>query len=147
MTLADWAAYYVDPHRDKVKNVISLEVSESPLAAQVEAPQLVRQLDWVEQIWPKDLKKPDTYPRVQKYCLMSVENCWTVRSFLSLGSAGKTLIEGAGLARRLCGLVRILPRAFFCFRFMNFDLMREHRSFAAAKCSTLSARRDRKSVV
>ena len=42
MTLAEWAAYYADPHRDKVKNVISLEVSESPLASQVEAPQLVR---------------------------------------------------------------------------------------------------------
>ncbi|KAK4695214.1 hypothetical protein P7C70_g8595, partial [Phenoliferia sp. Uapishka_3] len=78
MTLADWAAYYDSPKRDKVKNVISLEVTDSKLSEQVEAPQLVRDLDWVEQIWPKELKKPDTYPRVQKYCLMSVANCWTI---------------------------------------------------------------------
>ncbi|KAL8276087.1 hypothetical protein RQP46_011502 [Phenoliferia psychrophenolica] len=53
MTLANWAAYYADANRDKVKNVISLE------------------------FWPKELMKPDSYPRVQKYCLMSVANCWT----------------------------------------------------------------------
>jgi F-box/leucine-rich repeat protein 10/11 len=39
-----------------------------------------RKLDWVDTIWPEDMKVPGEYPRVQKYCLMSVERCWTVRS-------------------------------------------------------------------
>lgn len=42
-----------------------------------------RKFDWVEQVWPADMKKPGEYPRVQKYCLMSVERSWTVRLFLS----------------------------------------------------------------
>ncbi|KAM0748242.1 Clavaminate synthase-like protein, partial [Meredithblackwellia eburnea MCA 4105] len=76
-TLAQWAAYYEDPSRDKVRNVISLEISSSPFSKQVEAPSLVKQLDWVENVWPNDLKLPQAYPTVQKYCLMSVKGCWT----------------------------------------------------------------------
>lgn len=41
-TLGQWATYYSDPRRDKVRNVISLEVSDTPLSAQVQAPALVR---------------------------------------------------------------------------------------------------------
>lgn len=41
-TLGQWAKYYDDPKRDKVRNVISLEVSESRLGAMVQAPELVR---------------------------------------------------------------------------------------------------------
>ncbi|GAA6040064.1 hypothetical protein JCM8097_004762 [Rhodosporidiobolus ruineniae] len=75
--LGQWADYYDDPRRDKVRNVISLEVSESRLGRMVVAPELVRKLDWVDNVWPSDMKEPGTYPRVQKYCLMSVERCWT----------------------------------------------------------------------
>ncbi|KAI5481779.1 PHD finger protein 8 [Pseudohyphozyma bogoriensis] len=76
-TLQQWATYYDDPRRDKVRNVISLEISESPFSPKVEAPAIVRTMDWVDNIWPKHLKKPGQYPRVQKYCLMSVKRCWT----------------------------------------------------------------------
>ncbi|BGP25559.1 JmjC domain-containing histone demethylation protein 1 [Rhodotorula toruloides] len=76
-TLGQWAMYYEDPQRDKIRNVISLEVSESQLGRMVRAPELVRQLDWVDNVWPDDMKIPGQYPRVQKYCLMSVERCWT----------------------------------------------------------------------
>ncbi|GAA5889444.1 hypothetical protein JCM5296_006363 [Sporobolomyces johnsonii] len=76
-TLGQWAEYYDDPQRDKVRNVISLEVSETRLGQLVQAPELVRKLDWVDNVWPNDMKQPGTYPRVQKYCLMSVERCWT----------------------------------------------------------------------
>ncbi|GAA5881716.1 hypothetical protein JCM3774_005966 [Rhodotorula dairenensis] len=76
-TLGQWADYYDDPRRDKVRNVISLEVSESKLGKMITAPKLVRQLDWVDTVWPEDMKIPGEYPRVQKYCLMSVERCWT----------------------------------------------------------------------
>jgi hypothetical protein len=48
------------------------------------SPSSSRKLDWVEQVWPADMKKPGEYPRVQKYCLMSVERSWTVRPPLSL---------------------------------------------------------------
>lgn len=41
-TLQQWADYYTDPNRDKVRNVISLEVSESPLGRRVVAPEIVR---------------------------------------------------------------------------------------------------------
>ncbi|BGP71350.1 JmjC domain-containing histone demethylation protein 1 [Rhodotorula toruloides] len=76
-TLGQWATYYEDPQRDKIRNVISLEVSESQLGRMVKAPELVRKLDWVDNVWPDDMKIPGQYPRVQKYCLMSVERCWT----------------------------------------------------------------------
>ncbi|GAA5936996.1 hypothetical protein JCM3775_001921 [Rhodotorula graminis] len=76
-TLGQWADYYEDPGRDKVRNVISLEVSDSRLGEMVTAPELVRKLDWVDTVWPEDMKVPGQYPRVQKYCLMSVSRCWT----------------------------------------------------------------------
>ncbi|GAA5871428.1 hypothetical protein JCM16303_000751 [Sporobolomyces ruberrimus] len=76
-TLGQWAQYYSSPDRDKVRNVISLEVSDTKLGKMVVAPELVRNLDWVDTVWPEDMKQPGQYPRVQKYCLMSVEKCWT----------------------------------------------------------------------
>jgi F-box/leucine-rich repeat protein 10/11 len=79
-TLAQWALYYEDPKRERVRNVISLEVSDSPLGASVELPAIVKDFDWVHTIWPHHLraKGTATYPKVQKYCLMSVARCWTV---------------------------------------------------------------------
>ena len=53
----------------------------------VEAPRVVRQLDWVERAWPKYLRDSHTdatnvlatmkYPKVRKYVLMSVAGCYT----------------------------------------------------------------------
>lgn len=47
----------------------------------------MRELDWVDCVWPKHLKESQTestnvidemmYPKVQKYCLMSVKGCYT----------------------------------------------------------------------
>lgn len=44
-------------------------------------------MDWVDSVWPKHLKESQTestnviddmmYPKVQKYCLMSVKGCYT----------------------------------------------------------------------
>lgn len=42
-------------------------------------------MDWVDCVWPKHLKEQQTedklgqmkYPKVQKYCLMSVKGCYT----------------------------------------------------------------------
>jgi hypothetical protein len=46
-TMGQWATYYNDTAEKKVRNVISLEISNSPLSDQVVPPLLCRKLDWV----------------------------------------------------------------------------------------------------
>ena len=67
--------------------MISLEFSNTKMDSYVTAPKVVRQVDWVDQVWPKHLKEDQEdgtndmrrmmYPKVQKYCLMSVAGCYT----------------------------------------------------------------------
>jgi len=88
MTLKDWEEFFTAPDRDDTKlNVISLEFSHTKLDSYVVAPRVVRQLDFTDTIWPRHLKEmqEDTtndmsrmlYPKVQKYCLMSIAGCYT----------------------------------------------------------------------
>ncbi|XP_076434796.1 lysine-specific demethylase 2B-like [Babylonia areolata] len=87
MTMKDWVRYYQNPERDRLLNVISLEFSHTRLDNYVESPTLIRQVDWVDRVWPRHLKECQTestniidkmkYPKVQKYCLMSVAGCYT----------------------------------------------------------------------
>ncbi|EDW15837.2 jmjC domain-containing histone demethylation protein 1 [Drosophila mojavensis] len=87
MTMKEWQQYYDNPQKDRLLNVISLEFSHTRLDNFVQSPEIVRQIDWVDVVWPKQLKdaqKEGTnllggmmYPKVQKYCLMSVKNCYT----------------------------------------------------------------------
>ncbi|XP_036323429.1 jmjC domain-containing histone demethylation protein 1 isoform X1 [Rhagoletis pomonella] len=87
MTMKEWQQYYDNPQKDRLLNVISLEFSHTRLDNYVQCPEIVRQIDWVDVVWPKCLKdaqKEGTnvlgemmYPKVQKYCLMSVKNCYT----------------------------------------------------------------------
>ncbi|KLO12732.1 Clavaminate synthase-like protein [Schizopora paradoxa] len=79
-TMSKWAEYYhtEQSKRDKIRNVISLEVSDTPLGDQITPPRIVRELDWVEKYWPASKKgKGHSYPKVQLYCLMSVAKSWT----------------------------------------------------------------------
>ncbi|KAJ3292096.1 JmjC domain-containing histone demethylation protein 1 [Borealophlyctis nickersoniae] len=78
MTLGEWAHYFGLPRekRKRILNVISLEISDTDLAKQVRRPKLVRDLDWIDTVWPADVKTKE-YPRVQLYCLMSVEDSYT----------------------------------------------------------------------
>ncbi|KAK3059511.1 JmjC domain-containing histone demethylation protein 1, partial [Coniosporium uncinatum] len=70
-----WADYYESTAEDKkVRNVISLEVSRSKLGRLIRRPQVVRDLDLQDSVWPKDLENA---PKVQFYCLMSVADCYT----------------------------------------------------------------------
>ena len=61
----------------------ALSSAQSGGALRVAGPQLTlfilarRKLDWVDTVWPEDMKVAGQYPRVQKYCLMSVKACWT----------------------------------------------------------------------
>lgn len=87
MTMKDWCRYYENPNREKLLNVISLEFSHTRLENYVESPTVVRLIDWVDWVWPRHLKESQTegtnviedmkYPKVQKYCLMSVKGCYT----------------------------------------------------------------------
>jgi F-box/leucine-rich repeat protein 10/11 len=86
-TLGKWAEYFNldESDRDKIWNVISLEVSGTRLADKILPPRLVRELDWVEKYWPTTRKgKGNAYPKVQLYCLMGVASAWTVCPFLIL---------------------------------------------------------------
>ncbi|KAG9089737.1 JmjC domain-containing histone demethylation protein 1, partial [Ceratobasidium sp. 392] len=78
-TLGSWAKYYNTPEaeREKIRNVISLEVTSTPLAEQITPPRIVREIDWVEHMWPAGKKGKGQFPKVQLYCLMSVAQCWT----------------------------------------------------------------------
>lgn len=76
MTMKEWTHYYENPVRDRLLNVISLEFSHTKLDSMVESPTIVRQVDWVDWVWPKHLKAQQTestnsigdmkYPKVQK---------------------------------------------------------------------------------
>ncbi|XP_060709408.1 lysine-specific demethylase 2A-like [Hemiscyllium ocellatum] len=89
MTMAQWVKYYETPaaEREKLYNVISLEFSHTKLENIVQRPATVDLVDWVDNIWPRHLKERQTestnaiiemkYPKVRKYCLMSVRGCYT----------------------------------------------------------------------
>uniref|UniRef100_A0A8D2NJ53 [histone H3]-dimethyl-L-lysine(36) demethylase n=1 Tax=Zosterops lateralis melanops TaxID=1220523 RepID=A0A8D2NJ53_ZOSLA len=89
MSMAQWARYYETPEEDREKlyNVISLEFSHTKLENLVQRPATVDLIDWVDNMWPRHLKESQTestnailemqYPKVQKYCLMSVKGCYT----------------------------------------------------------------------
>lgn len=86
-TLGKWASYYsTEPSsREKIRNVISLEISGTQLGERVLPPRLVRDIDWVEKFWPDNRKgNGHPYPKVQLYCLMGVAGAWTVSSLDSI---------------------------------------------------------------
>ncbi|WEW57967.1 JmjC domain-containing histone demethylation protein 1 [Emydomyces testavorans] len=73
-----WVDYYYDTNASKtVRNVISLEVSQSPIGKLIRRPKIVRDLDLQDAVWPTELKEIGEYPKVQFYCLMSVADCYT----------------------------------------------------------------------
>lgn len=79
MLMREWTEYYNSPNRDKIFNVISLEFSNTKLSDLVVPPQIVRQVSWVNNLWPDQLPDDCTYsrPEVQKYCLMGVQDSFT----------------------------------------------------------------------
>ncbi|XP_071807682.1 histone lysine demethylase PHF8-like [Asterias amurensis] len=79
MPMRQWVEYYNSPNRDKVLNVISLEFSGTKLSNLVQAPSIVRNISWVDNIWPEQLPEDCHYgkPEVSKYCLMGVKDSYT----------------------------------------------------------------------
>ncbi|KAI9284588.1 hypothetical protein BC943DRAFT_56026 [Umbelopsis sp. AD052] len=74
--MAKWADYFHSEDRDRIRNVISLEISGTKFAERIRRPKLVRDMDWIDNVWPTDLKVNE-YPKVQLYCLMGTKNSYT----------------------------------------------------------------------
>ena len=72
-----WADYYESQGNKVVRNVISLEVSQSKLGRLIRRPKIVRDLDLQDSVWPAELQAKGEFPKVQFYCLMSVADCFT----------------------------------------------------------------------
>ena len=72
-----WADYYESKNRKYIRNVISLEVSTSKLGSLIQRPEVVRQLDLADSVWPPEQKAKGDFPKVQLYCLMSVADSFT----------------------------------------------------------------------
>ncbi|KAK9390298.1 hypothetical protein V1515DRAFT_562605 [Lipomyces mesembrius] len=77
--LQRWADYYEQPadQRDRVRNVISLEISNTKLGHMIQRPKFVRDMDLVQKVWLDELKDKGEWPKVSLYCLMSVKNAYT----------------------------------------------------------------------
>lgn len=105
-TLQEWVDYLQAPPKDRCRtlNIITLEVSQTPLGKLVTQPQLARDLDFVNLHWPQSLEDvmraptiddngigvdnestvnevletlKKEQPRVTKYCLMSAAGSYT----------------------------------------------------------------------
>ena len=72
-----WADYYEAEGEKPVRNVISLEVSDTKLGRLIRRPQIVRDIDLQDSVWPADEQSRVNFPKVQFYCLMSVADCFT----------------------------------------------------------------------
>lgn len=71
--LKKWADYYESTGEKTIRNVISLEVSQSKLGRLLQRPKIVRDLDLQDAVWPPEV----SCKAVQFYCLMSVADCYT----------------------------------------------------------------------
>uniref|UniRef100_A0A914HSC7 JmjC domain-containing protein n=1 Tax=Globodera rostochiensis TaxID=31243 RepID=A0A914HSC7_GLORO len=80
MLLKEFIEYYKKSpsERTKLLNVLSLEFTSTKLAEKVSAPAFVSEIDWIDKksAWARS-NDFSTYPKVQRYCLMSVANCFT----------------------------------------------------------------------
>ncbi|CAI5755649.1 unnamed protein product [Candida verbasci] len=75
--LAKWREYFNTPEskRDRIRNVISLEISNSSLGQNFVRPRAVEEMDLVDKVWDKNDEQQRS--KVTKYCLMSVRNSFT----------------------------------------------------------------------
>lgn len=73
--MGQWRDYFKLDNRDRIRNVISLEVSESEVGQKFTRPRVVRELDLVDHVWRRDDPQPRS--KVTKYCLMSVCGSFT----------------------------------------------------------------------
>ncbi|WFD35453.1 [histone H3]-dimethyl-L-lysine(36) demethylase [Malassezia cuniculi] len=88
-TLGDWTKYFELPadERERILNIISLEVTGTRLGEMISAPAMVYVNDWVERDWPKShrplAQDSSKWPKVQRYILMGVQGAFTGESVLT----------------------------------------------------------------
>ncbi|SCU77754.1 LAME_0A02124g1_1 [Lachancea meyersii CBS 8951] len=79
-TMSQWNHYFTEcsvDTRDRIRNVISLEVSHvDKFQAELQRPRVVEAQDLVNKVWNIILDESER-PKVTKYVLMSVENAFT----------------------------------------------------------------------
>ena len=75
--LRRWADYYDEEGDKAIRNVISLEVSQTKLGRLLRRPRVVRDIDLQDQVWPAKEVEQGKFPKVQYYCLMSVADSYT----------------------------------------------------------------------
>jgi F-box/leucine-rich repeat protein 10/11 len=72
-TVEKWADYYENPGEEPIRNVISLECSQTPLWRLIRRPKVVRDIDLQDSVWPdNELRRS-----VGFYVLMSVADSYT----------------------------------------------------------------------
>ncbi|KAJ9613917.1 JmjC domain-containing histone demethylation protein 1 [Cladophialophora chaetospira] len=76
-TLQKWADYYEQPGDKPIHNVISLEVSHSPMGRLIRRPKVVRDLDLDDDVWDAEAETRTKKRPVSFYCLMSVADSFT----------------------------------------------------------------------
>ena len=76
-TLQRWADYYEQPGDKPIHNVISLEVSHSPMGRLIRRPRVVRDLDLDDDVWDAEAETRTKKRPVSFYCLMSVADSYT----------------------------------------------------------------------
>ncbi|CAM9012832.1 unnamed protein product [Wickerhamomyces anomalus] len=76
-SLGSWRDYFKSnkTERERILNVLSLEISKSELGQSIKRPKYVEDVDLVDKVWPQELGMEK--PMVQKYCLMGVEKSFT----------------------------------------------------------------------
>lgn len=73
---AEYLMHHTEKH--KVLNLISLEISKTPLNSYIEAPSFVRDIDWIDNVWPIERRvRGGDYPHVQKYLLTGMAGSYT----------------------------------------------------------------------
>lgn len=73
--LSEWRDYFKNKQdRERIYNVLSLEISNCELGEKIKRPTYVEDVDLVDRVWPQDL---EGRPIVQKYCLMGVQDSYT----------------------------------------------------------------------
>ncbi|KAF1319022.1 hypothetical protein FI667_g13372, partial [Globisporangium splendens] len=78
--LKEWVEFFREPahERQRILNLLSLECGSTKLARVVRPPTVVKEIGWVEALWPRATKADRArMPRVQLYTLMSCAESYT----------------------------------------------------------------------
>ena len=82
MPMKEWEEYYFEEEKKRTLNVISLEFSSTKLDSMVEAPKVIRQIDWVDNVWPRHLKEYQTEVSLDvKNCRLKCLELWVKHIF------------------------------------------------------------------